>query len=140
MIINVTKKKSPDLRLRADHDSALFFPYPHSVIKYLIKSFNPRPAGAFDRPRPAGGGGDSAPCPTPERMVIERRGKRQTKALNKTNLRNTKILASEIRSVSGQRSKLQVFTLLTSEPNGRSANRRYSPRTHPEVSKTRCRT
>ena len=53
---------------------------------------NPRPAGVFGRTRPAGGGGaDSAPpCLTPERMVVERREKRQTKALNKTNLQNTK--------------------------------------------------
>ena len=39
------------------------------------------------------GGADSAPCLTPERMVVERREKRQTKALNKTNLRNTKQFA-----------------------------------------------
>ena len=39
------------------------------------------------------GGADSAPCLTPERMVVERREKRKTKALNKTNLRNTKNFA-----------------------------------------------
>ena len=51
----------------------------------------PRPAGVFGRTCPAGGGGaDSAPCLTPERMVVERREKRQTKSLNKTNLTNTK--------------------------------------------------
>ena len=36
------------------------------------------------------GVGDSTHCLPPARMVVERRGKRQTKALNKTNLRNTK--------------------------------------------------
>ena len=41
-----------------------------------------------------GGGADSSPCLTPERMVIERREKRQMKALNKTNLRNTNSAAS----------------------------------------------
>ena len=54
-----------------------------------MRAFNPRPAGVFGRTRPAGGG-DSAPCLTPERMVLERREKRQTKALNKTNFKNTK--------------------------------------------------
>ena len=36
------------------------------------------------------GEADSAPCLTPKRMVVERRENRQTKALNKTNLKNTK--------------------------------------------------
>ena len=36
------------------------------------------------------GGQILPPCLTPERMVVERRRKRQTKALNKTNLKNTK--------------------------------------------------
>ena len=45
------------------------------------------------------GGTDSAPCLTPERMVVERREKRHTKPLNQTNLRNTKTFASR-----GQRS------------------------------------
>ena len=36
------------------------------------------------------GGQILPPCVTPERMVVERREKRQTKALNKTNLKNTK--------------------------------------------------
>ena len=41
-------------------------------------------------------------------------------------------------SGSGQRSKVQVSTLLAFEPNWRSADRRYSPRTRPEASKTTC--
>ena len=54
-------------------------------------SINPRPAGVFARTRPARGeGADSAPCLTPERMVVERREERQTKALNKTNPKSTK--------------------------------------------------
>ena len=52
-----------------------------------------RPTGPFN-PRPAGGGGQILPpCPTPEQMVVEGRKKRQTKALNKTNLRNAKKFA-----------------------------------------------
>ena len=46
-----------------------------------------------------GRGEDSVPCLTPERMVVERREERQTKALNKTNLTNTKHFAER-----GQRS------------------------------------
>ena len=60
--------------------------------EFLIKMFpfiNPRQAGVFGRTRPAGGGEQIlSPCLIPERMVVERREKRQTKALNKTNLRN----------------------------------------------------
>ena len=49
------------------------------------------PLGYSAERAPLGGGGaDSAPCLTPERMVVERRKKRQTKSLNKTNLKNTK--------------------------------------------------
>ena len=38
------------------------------------------------------GGGILPPCLTPERMIVETRktGKRRTKALKKTNLKNTK--------------------------------------------------
>ena len=57
---------------------------------------NPEPRCRSIRPNAGEGGGgvDSAPpCFTPERMVVERRGKRQTKALNKTNLRSTKNFA-----------------------------------------------
>ena len=69
---------------------------------------NPRPSGVFGRTRPAGGGADSAPCLTPERMVEERREKRQTKALNKTNLSNTKILLKEVRCQVRVRSKVKT--------------------------------
>ena len=63
---------------------------------YLLKtqaftSLTRAPLGYSAERAPLGGGGaDSAPCLTPERMVVERREKRQTKALNKTNLKNTK--------------------------------------------------
>ena len=60
------------------------------AISWVLFTFNPRPAGVFGRTRPAGGGQILLPCLTPERMVVERREKRQTKALNKTNLKNTK--------------------------------------------------
>ena len=50
--------------------------------------------------------------------------RRQTKALCKTNLETPKIL---IKEVSGQVKKLQVSTLLASEPNWRSADRRFHP-------------
>ena len=59
-------------------------------VVYVCIFINPRPAGVFGRTRPAGGGADSAPYLTPERMVVERREKRQTKALNNTYLQNTK--------------------------------------------------
>ena len=60
-------------------------------IWYKYQNINPRPAGVFGRTRPAGGGQIlPPPCLTPERMVVERREKRQTKALNKKNLKNTK--------------------------------------------------
>ena len=107
----------------------------------MVSKNNPHPAGVFGRTRPAGGGADSATCLTPKRIVVERRGKWQTKALYKKNLKNTKnyFKRLEVRSGSGQRSKLQVSTLLASEPNWRSADRHYSLRTRPEVSKTTCR-
>ena len=68
-------------------------------------------------------GADSAPppCLTSERRVVERRGKRQTKGLNKADLKSTFFLLSrsQVRSRSGQRSKLQVFIALASEPRWR---------------------
>ena len=57
---------------------------------------NPRPAGV-GRTRPLGGGADSVPCLTHERMVVERREKRQTKALNNKNHKNTNNFAKEVR-------------------------------------------
>ena len=55
---------------------------------------NPRPAGVFSRTRPAGGGLIlPPPCLTSERRVVERRGKRQTKGLNETDLKSTKNFA-----------------------------------------------
>ena len=86
-----------------------------------------------------GGGADTASCLTPERMIVERRGKRQKKLLTRR-LGTPKfcLKRSEVRSGSGQGSKLQVSTLLVSEPNWRSA----TPRTRPEVSavlKTLCK-
>ena len=49
------------------------------------------PLGYSAEHAPLGGGQILHPCLTPERMV-GRRKKRQTKALNKTNLKNTKKL------------------------------------------------
>ena len=60
-----------------------------SVPSHLTRA----PLGYSAERAPLGGGADSAPCLTPERMVVERRKKRQTKALNKTNLKNTKNFA-----------------------------------------------
>ena len=48
------------------------------------------PLGYSAERAPLGGGQILPPCLTPERMVVERREERQTKALNKTNLKNTK--------------------------------------------------
>ena len=69
---------------------------------------NPRPAGVFGRTRPAGGGQILPPCLTPERMVVERREKRQTNALNKQILRTPKILLKEVRGQVRVRSKVKT--------------------------------
>ena len=88
------------------------------------------------------GEADSAPCLTPERMVVERRENGKRKLLTRRILGTPKILLEEVRGQVRVRSKVKtkVSTLLVSEPNWRSPDRRYSPRTRPEVSKTRCRT
>ena len=54
--------------------------YGNLILIYYAKiwlnvSFNPRPAGVFGRTPQLGGGADSAPCLTPEQMVVERRKK-----------------------------------------------------------------
>ena len=71
---------------------------------------NSRPAalGYSAERAPLGGGADSAPCLTPERMLVERREKRQTKALNKTNLKNTNKLLKEVRGQVRVRSKVKT--------------------------------
>ena len=60
----------------------------HSMAFCLI--LTRAPLGYSAERAPLGGGRFCPPCLTPERMVVERREKRQTKALNKTNLKNTK--------------------------------------------------
>ena len=69
------------------------------VYLILILMLTRTPLGYSAKRVPLGGGTDSAPCLTPQPMVVERREKRQTKALNKTNLKNTKKITSR-----GQRS------------------------------------
>ena len=83
----------------------------YGVFLEVGQSFNPRPAGVFGERAPLRGrGADSALCLTPERMVVERREKRQTKALNKKNLRNTKKLLKEVRGQVRDRVRSKVKT------------------------------
>ena len=77
-----------------------------AVLSYLY--VNPRPAGIFGRTRPAGGGGrfcSLSNFPTNGRRKTE---KRQTKALNKTNLRKIKNLLKEVRGQVRVRSKVKA--------------------------------
>ena len=97
---------------------------PGGVLIFAV--FNPRPAWAERAPL----GGRFYPLSNSRTDGRRKTEKRQTKALNKMNLRNTKKIClkrSEVRSGSGQRSKLQVSTLLASEPNWCSADRRFHP-------------
>ena len=59
-------------------------------IGYCYHNLTRAPLGYSAERAPLGGGILCPPCLTPERMVVERREKGQTKALNKTNLKNTK--------------------------------------------------
>ena len=86
-----------------------------TMLNYICHNINPRPAG--------GGVADSAPCLTPERMVEERRGTTVNKSSQQDKSEEHQkfcLKRSQVRSGSGQRSKLQVSTLLASEPNWRS--------------------
>ena len=58
------------------------------VMRMLV-NLNPRPAGVFSRTRPAGGGRFCPPLSNSRTDGRRKKEKRQTKALNKTNLRNT---------------------------------------------------
>ena len=101
------------------------------------------PLGYSTERAPLGGGADSAPSLTPERMVVKRRKNGKRKLSIRQILGTPTILLKEVRGQVRARSKvktIQVSTLLASEPNWRSADRRYSPRTCPEVSKMSCRT
>ena len=84
--------------------SRIFFFTPSPNASTRGHSINPRPAGVFGRTRPAGGGrADSAPCLTPERMVVERRENGKRKLSTRQILRTPKILLKEVRGqVKGQ--------------------------------------
>ena len=147
MALSVLQTGVDKCAYKADDETWLCFQRTTAEPEILASYYThySRTAGVIGRTRPAGGGMQILPpCLTRKRMVVERRKKRQTNALNKSNLRNTKNFASRGQrsaqgQVKGQNYRFPHCWLPPTDPNWRSADRRFSPRTRPEVSKTRCR-
>ena len=104
--------------------------------------FNPRPAGVFGRTRPAGGRGRFCPLSNSGTDGRRKTGKTANESSQQDEAGTRKNLLKEVRGQVRVRSKVKTtgFHIIGFEPNWRSADQRYSPRTRPEVSKTRYRT
>ena len=101
------------------------------------------PLGYSAERAPLGGGADSAPCLTPERMVVERRENGKRKLSTRRILGSPTILLKEVRGQVRVRPKVKTtgFHIIGFRAHlQRSADRRFLPRTRPEVSETRCHT
>ena len=104
-------------------------------------TLNPALAGVSGH-LPLAGGGGKRPQSNFQTNGRRETGKRKTKAFSKTNLKKAIFLLSrsQVRSKSGQRSKLQTSTILGHEPRHRRTNSSHSARTRQQVGKTKGNT